>query len=104
MVAEISAKVRKFYVTHIAIQEQFQLLDAGDGQRDHGPGTDHVGERAGGRCRTSTEHPGGKRTICPKAFNRLWNFGKGKDSWKEYNFELGVILGSESPDMVETLI
>ena len=47
--------------------------------------------------------PEGKRTICPKAFNRLQKFSKGEDSWKEYNFELGVILGSESPDMLETL-
>ena len=39
----------------------------------------------------------GKRT------NRLQKFGKGEDSWKDYNFELGVILGSESPDMLETL-
>ena len=38
-----------------------------------------------------------------KAFNRLQKFGKGEDSWKDYNFELGVILGSESPDMLETL-
>jgi hypothetical protein len=45
----------------------------------------------------------GKRTICPKAFNRLAKFGKGEDNWKEYNFEFGVILGSESPDMQETL-
>ena len=57
MVAEISAKVRKFYVTHISIQEQFHLLNAGDGPRDHGPGTEYVGERAGGGCRTSSEHP-----------------------------------------------
>ena len=47
--------------------------------------------------------PKGKRKFCPKAFNRLQNFGKGEDSWKEYNFELGIILGSESPDMLETL-
>ena len=47
--------------------------------------------------------PEGKRTICPKAFNRLQKFSKGDDSWKEYNFELGVILGSESTDMLETL-
>ena len=26
-----------------------------------------------------------KRTICPKAFNRLQKFGKGEDSWKDYN-------------------
>ena len=38
-----------------------------------------------------------------KAFNRLQKFGKGEDSWKDYNFELGVILGSESPDMLETM-
>ena len=40
----------------------------------------------------------GKRTIGPKAFNRLQKFGKGEDNWKDYNFELGVILG-----MLETL-
>ena len=44
-----------------------------------------------------------KRLIDPKAFNRLAKFGKGEDNWKEYNFEFGVILGSESPDMLETL-
>lgn len=44
-----------------------------------------------------------KRTICPKSFHRLAKFSKGEDNWKEYNFELGVILGSESPGMLQTL-
>ena len=44
-----------------------------------------------------------KRMIDPKAFNRLAKFGKGEDNWMGYNFEFGVILGSESPDMLETL-
>ena len=98
--------MRKFDVPHMATEEQFQqlvIMMQGDGQGDHGPGTDHVGERAGGRCRTSPEHQGGKRTICPSAVNPLQKFGKGEDSWKEYNFEQGVILGPGSPDMLETL-
>ena len=52
-----------------------------------------------GHCQNIQE---GTRTICPKAFNRLLKFGKGGDSWKDYNFELVVILGSESRDMLET--
>jgi hypothetical protein len=47
--------------------------------------------------------PSSKRIICSKSFNRLAKFSKGEDNWKEYNFEFGVILGSESPDMLETL-
>ena len=45
----------------------------------------------------------GKRTISPKSFHRLTKFGKGEDAWKEYSFEFGVILGSESPEMQDTL-
>ena len=30
-------------------------------------------------------------------------FSKGEENWKEYNFEHGVILGSESPEMLHTL-
>lgn len=46
---------------------------------------------------------GTKRTISPKSFHRLVKFGKGEDAWKEYSFEFGVILGSESPEMQDTL-
>ena len=46
---------------------------------------------------------GNKRMICPKSFNRMAKFDKGEDNWKEYHFEFGVILGSECPDMLETL-
>ena len=44
-----------------------------------------------------------KRCISAKSFNRLTKFGKGEENWKEYNFEFGVILGSESPEMLHTL-
>ena len=49
------------------------------------------------------DRPNAKRTIGTKCFNRMAKFDKGEDNWKEYNFELGVILGSECPDMLETL-
>jgi hypothetical protein len=52
------------------------------------------GQREGGHV---------KRTIETKAFNRLAKFAKGEEQWKEYNFEFQVILGSESPDMRNTL-
>jgi uncharacterized membrane protein YgcG len=44
-----------------------------------------------------------RRTICPKSFHRLAKFSRGEESWREYNFEFGVILGSESPEMLQTL-
>ena len=44
-----------------------------------------------------------KRCIETKSFNRVAKFGKGEENWKEYNFEFGVILGSESPEMLHTL-
>ena len=44
-----------------------------------------------------------KRCVSAKSFNRLTKFGKGEENWKEYNFEFGVILGSESPEMLHTL-
>lgn len=44
-----------------------------------------------------------RRTICPKSFHRLAKFSRGEENWREYNFELGVILGSESPEMLHTL-
>mgnify|MGYP000651291287 CR=1 FL=1 len=53
-----------------------------------------VGSRGGGQF---------KRVIHPKSFHRLAKFSKGEENWKEYNFELGVVLGSESPDMLHTL-
>jgi hypothetical protein len=43
------------------------------------------------------------RKISPKSFHRMPKFSKGEHEWKEFSFEFGVILGSESPEMLETL-
>ena len=98
--------MRKFDVPHMATQQQFQqlvivmqeMVRAITVQAQTVSANVLVGDV--GHRQNIQE---GKRTICPKAFNRLQKFGKGEDSWKDYNFELGVILGSESPDMLETL-
>ena len=90
--------MRKFDVPHIATEEQFQQLvimmqemaKAITVQAQTMSANVPVGDV--GHRQNIQE---GKRTICPKAFNRLQKFGKGEDSWKEYNFELGVILGSD---------
>lgn len=47
--------------------------------------------------------PGVRRVVTPKNCHRLAKLGKGEDAWKEYSFEFGVILGSESPEIRETL-
>ena len=45
---------------------------------------------------------GGSR-INSKAFSRVTKFSKGEEEWKEWTFDFTVTLGSQSPDMVETL-
>ena len=85
MVAELSAKVRKFDVPHMATQKQFQQLVI------------MMQEMA--RAITVQAHTMSANVPVGDVGHRL-NI---EDSWKEYNFELGVILGSESPDMLETL-
>ena len=78
--------------------------DAGAGEGDDGPGPDNGASHAMNVPVGGNGHGGStKRTISPKSFNRLAKFSKGEDDWKEYNFEFGVILGSESPDMLQTL-
>ncbi len=42
----------------------------------------------------------GRRSIYVKALHRLVKFGKGKVEFKEFAFDLGVMLGSESPGML----
>ena len=86
--------MRKFDVPHMATQEQFQQLVIMMQEMARAitvqaqTMTANVPVEDVGHRQNSQE---GKRTIRPKAFNWLQNFGKGDDSWKEYNFELGVI-------------
>ena len=92
--------MRKFDVPHMATQEQFQQLvimmqemaRAITVQAQTMSANVPVGDV--GHRQNIQE---GKRTICPKAFNRLQKFGKGEDSWKDDNFELGRHPGLREP-------
>ena len=44
-----------------------------------------------------------KRFIHPKAYGRVKKFAKGEEEWKEFYFDVGVILGTESPSMLKIL-
>ncbi len=45
----------------------------------------------------------GMRYINPKAYSRVTNMSRGEEDWKEFYFDIGVILGTESPDMLKIL-
>jgi hypothetical protein len=45
----------------------------------------------------------GMRYIHPKAYSRVAKFCRGEDEWKEFYFDVGVILGTESPEMLKIL-
>ncbi len=45
----------------------------------------------------------GMRYIHPKAYCRVAKFSRGEEEWKEFYFDVGVIPGTESPEMLKIL-
>jgi hypothetical protein len=84
----------------IAMMQELTRVMAAQAQLTAAAGTPVGGGQGGG-------HGGGARPgwrkIAPKSFHRIAKFGKGEEAWKEFHFEFGVILGSESPEMLEVL-